>query len=412
MKDAFIFFFQSLINLLKEIYKFIKKKFPLKEQFKIKHIFEIAAAYILVVVSLIVLCADIPYKFNKNVNTVAVYGTVDRIGEAMVYNRVLIGAKRNGWNVIGFAIPEVLANNQFTRHFCYAVLNLAYTIYKPKFNIHISPHTTLTPYGYNIMYLNLPNEMLFDQDGGFNKILENLEKYDAYIDVHSVTNGKNQFLKAALEKHHRYNIPIIPLYFMQNYIAYSPAKREQLLVTGTLWGCNRESVRIRTALQRLSNEDLLIAYGLKDELGALGKAYKGRVESIKGDKNDNDKLLEIQKKYGISLVLHTLEHMLNGIPTNRIAEAITAGAIVISDENGFIKKFFGNNILYINTLTQPDEIYNQIMLHVNWIKQNPAEVERKSKAAYDILMKDFCIEKQLLVLNDFVDKNKDQKVVI
>ena len=402
MKNEIKFFLKSLINLLKEVYKFVIIKFHFKNIFKIRYIFAIIGIYVIVLISIIILYLDIPYNFDKSKTTIAVYGPTDQIDEAMLQERIVIGAKKNGWNVINAKLPVWLSINKYTKHFLYLSLSLVNAVYKPKFNLHISPRLILQPLGYNIMYLNLQNEMLFAPNGEF-KGHKNIDKYDAFIDVYNVANDdENPYLKKALAKKRRYNIPIISLCFIPNYIEYSPAKREQILITGSILGCNRDTFRIKYMLQKLADNNLMVAYGPKDELKSLGNAYKGLVL------NPSESFY-IHKKYGISLILHTLEYMLTNIPTNRIAEAVSSGAIVISDENGFIKKFFGDNVLYINTLAPADEIYSQILKHINWIKQNPTEVEKKSKAAYDILMRDFCIEKQLFKLDDFVDKNKVRK---
>lgn len=160
----------------------------------------------------------------------------------------------------------------------------------------------------------------------------------------------------------------VPLYLAQNYVEYSSATKNQALVVGSLWGCNRNSLRMMQALQRLSKSNLLVAYGL-DALKPLGQGYKGALESFEPQIINNSlKLVALQKKYGISIVVHNLEHMIDGLPTSRIAESIAAGAIVISDEHPFIKKFFGDNVLYIDDLKSSEEIYSQIYNHIMWDK--------------------------------------------
>lgn len=47
-----------------------------------------------------------------------------------------------------------------------------------------------------------------------------------------------------------------------------------------------------------------------------------------------------QQKYGIALIIHNQEHMLEGIPTSRIAETVASGALVISDQQWLLKKVF------------------------------------------------------------------------
>ena len=87
--------------------------------------------------------------------------------------------------------------------------------------------------------------------------------------------------------------------------------------------------------------------------------------------------------------------MLEGIPTSRIAEAVTSGALVISDQNGFLKKFFGDSVLYYDAFASSAQIYYNIKSHIEWAKANPDKVYLKTKQAYQIFMDNFTIENQL-----------------
>ena len=407
MKNAFIIFCRSFVDLLKLSLKTLRKKFPLKDQFKIRHIFEIAFIYLLVVFYIIFMYVEMPTNYNKNkdIVTIALYGTQQRIGESLLYERIKQAAKNNGWNVIGVCLPEDLALSFATRHFFLVAINLVNWVYKPKFNFHSTHHSNTTPYGYNIMYINMPNEHIIDLNGDFKKRFRHLANYDAYVDLYSILHGSNPLLLHALSLHNNKNAAVLPIYFAVNYMPYSPAKHEQINIVGSLWGCNRESLRVFSVIKKLAKENLLVAYGLKSFFKPLGCSYKGQIEEKIDEKTEkNDGLFNIQKKYGISLALHSLEHTIDGIPTNRVVEAISAGSIVISDNHPFIKKYFGNTVLYFDAFAQPDEMYDQIRNHVQWIRNNPEEAEKKAKAAYDIFNEHFTMEKSLLKVNDFIDK--------
>jgi spore maturation protein CgeB len=137
---------------------------------------------------------------------------------------------------------------------------------------------------------------------------------------------------------------------------------------------------------------LLIAYGLPDHLDYLGEAYKGKAEKYG---KATDTIISLQRDAGISLVVHNLEHALQGIPTSRFAEAITSGTILISDEHPFLRKFFGDNILYFNSLENTENIYKQIKDHIIWIKSHKEEAAEKTKNAYEIFVDEWTLEKQL-----------------
>lgn len=406
MKKAFITFFKALLNLIKVLAIALKRKLTFKEIFQIKHLFEIIGAYFLIIISFILLYCEVPYARAGN-TTVAIYGTQSRIGESTLYDRIKRGAENNGWNVIGVCFPEGLADNIMTGHFCYNAMSLLNIIFKPKFNLATTHHVKILPYGYNITYLNMPNEGLISFKGNFKSLFSHLGRYDAYVDIHSVFNGTNPTLNEALKINNNQHAPQIPLYFAENHTTYTPTQYKQVIVVGSLWGCNRESLRVMNAVKKLAKENLLVAYGLKPCFECLGPAYKGRIEEQEQMKSAKvDTLTHLQRKTGISLVLHNLEHMLAGIPTNRIAESIAAGAIVICDENLFVKKYFGDTVLYIDALAQSDSIYKQIRQHVTWIQNNPAEAEKKARAAFDILMREFAIENSLKKLLNFVNDNQ------
>ena len=407
MNDAFKKIYQSSFRLLMSISKLLLKNLPLKGLLRIRNILILVLIYFAIVVFIILTYIEIPYNYNKGAVTMALYGTQNRIGESLLYDRLKVAAKKNGWNVIGVCLPEKFGSHFIaTRHFYVFAENIVNWFYKPKFNLHTTHFVNTTPYGYNIMYMNIPYDSIINPKGNFETSVEHLAYYDAYIDINSILHGTNPKLLHALYLHGNEKAPILPIYFAQHYVPYSPSKREQLLVVGSLWGCNRCSLRIFNVLQKLATENMLVAYGHKYAFELLGSAYKGRIEEHTGKNSEKvNSLFNIQKKYGISLVLHNLDHIIDGIPTNRIVESVAAGSIVISDNHPFIKKYFGNTVLYFDAFAQPDEMYDQIRNHVQWIRNNPEEAEKKAKAAYDIFNEHFTMEKALHKVNDFVDKN-------
>lgn len=384
---------------LKGYWLYFKANFSLRHVFCVQGILKIAFLY-----SVTVLCLILNMKLpplNNDKPCVAIYSTHNRIGERLLQERAVIAAKNLGWNVIDGIFEESTSNYIVTSHFYYSALTLLNLIYKPKFVLAVTHYVFVVPYGsYNIVYLNVPNHMLFKGDGFLHKY-KHLEKFDGYIDLYSVANGSNPKLAKTLKKLGKEDAMVIPLYLSQNYHPYSPAKRDEMLVVGTLWGCNRSSMRIADSLYELAKEGNIVAYGLED-LEFLGDAYKGMVEDYDKSKKSVDNLLALQKKYGIALAVHNLEHMIENMPTSRVAESIAAGSIVVSDQNGFVKQFFGDNILYFDALVTEDKIYSQLTNHIKWIRENPEEVEKKAKAAHEIFMNEFALEKQLQKLYDAI----------
>jgi hypothetical protein len=330
-------------------------------------------------------------KGNFSERKFSLYSVHDRIGEGILYDRIVIIADKLGYDYSGIKFSESLSHFWLTSHFYKVSTSIINYIFRPQFNLAVTHHVNILPFGYNITYLNMPLDSLFSSSGKFLKVWEHLNDYDAYVDLHSLVHGNNELLEKIIQKTDQ-NKPIIPLYFAEGKEEYVDVSIDKALITGTLWGCNRESLRLAQSLKKLANDGLLVGIGIERYLGFLGKAYLGKMEDF-GNPLENLRLQ--QQKYGIALIIHNQEHMLEGIPTSRIAEAVTSGALVISDQNYFLKKFFGDSVLYYDAFASSEQIYDTIKSHIQWAKANPDKVHLKTKQAYQIFMDNFTIENQL-----------------
>ena len=399
-------FLLALYVFVRDCIQYVIKHVKLKYIFSISTACKLLALYAATVLWIIVFHFQLP-SIDRSKPVIALYST-NRIGEKLLYDRVYETAKTLKWNVVGAIFNEEATNFILTKHFYYTAASIVNLIYKPAFNLSVTHYVYVVPYGYNVVYLNVPNNMLFDMYGDFKERYIHLADFDAYVDLYGVMHDNvNPLLLKALKKHNHSSAPIISLYLAQNNLEYTSATRDKALLVGTLWGCNRESMRVTNALQKLADEDLLIAYGLSYSLKPLGKAYQGQVEIFAPKIKDNyQKLVALQKTYGISLVIHNLEHLIQGIPTSRIMESVAAGTIVISDKHPFVQKVFGDSVLYIDAISEEDVIYRQIKSHIEWIKEHPAEVEQKSRNAYEIFKSEWLLENQLIKLYDFIMSKK------
>lgn len=315
----------------------------------------------------------------------AFYSVRERIGESLLYDRVMKVAKDHGYDYASLRVTESLSHFWLTEHFYYVSASVLNYLLNPKFNLALTHHVNIIPYGYNISYLNMPLDSLYSPGGKFLKRWRHLNDYDAYADLYSFVYGENTILKNLIGSK-----KIIPVYLAQYKTDYHELPINKALITGTLWGCNRGSLRFRLALKRLAEEDLLVAIGTSD-FAYMGKNYLGRAETFGKAIAAMD---EQQQKFGIALIIHNMEHMLDGIPTSRIAEAASNGALIIADQNKFLLKFFGDNVLYFNAFGTDLEIYEQIKAHIKWAKENPELAKVKAKKSYEIFQ-NMTIEKQL-----------------
>ncbi len=111
---------------------------------------------------------------------------------------------------------------------------------------------------------------------------------------------------------------------------------------------------------------------------------------------DGTSLIKEIHKCGVVLALSSDYHYHAGAATNRVYEACAGGAVIISDTNSYIMKHFGDSVLYIDfDKKHPENMFNQIKKHMDWIKQNPNEALKKAQKAQQIFLEKFSLETQL-----------------
>ena len=74
-------------------------------------------------------------------------------------------------------------------------------------------------------------------------------------------------------------------------------------------------------------------------------------------------------------------------------EASAAAALIITDNNPFAHKHFGNSVLYIDETKPPLEMYAQIEKHLAWIEQNPKQARAMAWRSHQIFQEKFAMEK-------------------
>jgi hypothetical protein len=331
---------------------------------------------------------------------IAIYGLTNRIGEHNLHLRLIKAAKALKIDFVAIALDDRLTGDSVFKPLYTLPINLLHYIFKPQMNLASTHLVNYLPAGYNIVYLDVPTSMLMDENHHFLNDVRYLYEYDAYADVYSLVHGKNDYLIQTLSRK-KQKFDIYHVYFGDNYREYTPAKYETALITGSLWGCARNNQRVRRALKHLAEDQLLYGLGLQD-LAFLNKGYLGTTAQYA--KDPVFVLSEFQKLHGISIVLTTLEHMIEGIPTLRIAEASAAANLIISDYNLFVRKFYGNNVLYIDIFQNETNIAHQIKQHILWARTHPAEAKLMAESSYKIFAEHFYIEKQLKDLIEAVQK--------
>lgn len=120
------------------------------------------------------------------------------------------------------------------------------------------------------------------------------------------------------------------------------------------------------------------------------KSYKGQIPF------DGYSLINEVHRCGVCLVLSSDIHRRVGAVTNRAYEALTAGAVMISDDNEFMKKWFGDCALFINyNKNNPKDTFEQIMEKYNWILSHREEALEMARRAQNVFVTSLSMDIQL-----------------
>jgi hypothetical protein len=163
---------------------------------------------------------------------------------------------------------------------------------------------------------------------------------------------------------------------------------KKMFYCGAMWDRERRGSDTFKALYReLDERDVVQFYG-PVKVWASYRNYGGLIP-LEGDHFER----EIQL-CGIGLCLHSDLHLKSNVPTARVFELAAASALVICDELPFVKKHFGDSVLYLKT-GSTEEMLLQLQAHMDWIKANPKLAQEKARRAHKIFMERFTMEQGL-----------------
>jgi hypothetical protein len=109
-------------------------------------------------------------------------------------------------------------------------------------------------------------------------------------------------------------------------------------------------------------------------------------------------------RHSASLCLHSDAHRRNGTPSARVFEAAAAGAIIISDENAFVRNTFGDAALYLNVEAKAAHVADSVASHLAWLASHPDDTARMRAAAHRIFVEHFSFEVLLRQLPGLIEE--------
>jgi hypothetical protein len=130
------------------------------------------------------------------------------------------------------------------------------------------------------------------------------------------------------------------------------------------------------------------------------KSYKGSLPF------DGESIIKQINKCGVALAISSSEHNRNSAMSNRLYESIAGGAVVITDSNDFVNKYFGDTVLKITAdYGDQDEVLEQIKSHFNWVKNNREKAKQMVIKAQEILKEKFSYEVNIRKLFEVHQEN-------
>ena len=196
---------------------------------------------------------------------------------------------------------------------------------------------------------------------------------------------------------------ICPFFPTIQDIPYKKVPLNNLMTMIAVWSNRFSDEKFQNLYGLLSQSGFTKFYGLNHHESLISSGYMGKIPF------DGQSVIDILQQNGIILILHSDVHNREKIPSSRIFEAAAASAVIISDENEFIKNHFGDSVFYIDTSRSSIEIFNQIKSYMDLIIQKPEEAWEKARKAHEIFEEKFRMTDQLLKLESLNRKAKKAK---
>ncbi|WP_156927209.1 glycosyltransferase [Azospirillum halopraeferens] len=161
-------------------------------------------------------------------------------------------------------------------------------------------------------------------------------------------------------------------------------------------GSNWDGRRFPALLETLARRGMLALHGQADRWKHLADAFMGTLPF------DGRSVIERANACGMGLCLHLPAHFDAGIPNMRIFELCAAGALTVADRHPFIMEQFGDTVLYVDRTRGEEAVAEQILAHGDWARAHPAAGRDMARAAQEIFLRRFSLERLFSALPDLL----------
>lgn len=302
-----------------------------------------------------------------------------RKGEMQQALMIQASAEKTGQLTYVFAMNDMDMNTFLpAKYVNEIIIKIMDYLFETDFHLVMSFHVNTSLSEPNIMYISVPKNYLLD--GRLEKF-PTIKNYNHFIDINLI-NTKEEMMSELLGREVKSGYGLVGIPANE----YKISNHQNLVFFGSLWG--RKTDGLYAAIKELSKKDYM--YFIRHILVLMDSDHPQKFTETAKDLSELQKILN---KYGIAICVHSHYHVEAGIPSSRIFEIISSGAIAISDKNPFVIKYFGDNVLYFDPSLSKEEIFEQIDTHVNWIRKHPKEAEEMARKAHKIIQDNFTTEK-------------------
>jgi hypothetical protein len=251
-----------------------------------------------------------------------------------------------------------------------------------------------TPKQYDAFsFVALWNPLKFYHEWGYARTSRNLTTHDDFI---SCSSDAADAHVARMVRTTPTHLPArFHLYHSTADVMHPPSLGEsKLFYAGINWeAITRGKSRHQEVLKRLDKTGLLRIYGPTIFQGV--RVWAGYDSYVREVPFDGISMIDEISKAGVALVLSSQAHKDSELMSSRLFESVSAGALVICDENAFAKNFFGDSLLYIDSRSPVEQIHADITDHLEWVRAHPDQALAMIAKAQDIFRQKFTLIRNL-----------------
>ena len=264
-----------------------------------------------------------------------------------------------------------------------------------------------TPKRYDAFsFVALWNPLKFYHEWGYTRTSRNLTTHDDFISCSS--DAADDHVARMVRTTATHLPALFHMYHSTADVMHAPSLGDgKLFYAGINWeAISGGKSRHGEVLKRLDKTGLLRIYGPTVFQGV--RVWAGYDSYVREVPFDGVSMIDEISKAGIALVLSSPAHKESELMSNRLFESISAGALIICDENPFAKKFFGDSLLYIDSRTPIEQMHADITSHLEWARTHPDEALAMIASAQAIFREKFTLIRNLSDLYSGLAARKQQ----